>query len=129
MKNFPVAQYKQVIDTPEYEIFRKNNQTYIFPTKPIVSKDFKNLFTKMFLEDPEKRISLTEIAAHKWVTKDELPSEKELNDEISRLKKVRQGEINEWAKTDGDSFAVIRSDEYIKRAASKYDYIDVAAEY
>ena len=40
----------------------------------------------MFLEDPEERISLTDIAIHPWVTKKELPSEKELNDEILRLR-------------------------------------------
>jgi hypothetical protein len=83
----------------------------------------------MFLEDPEKRLSLAEIAADDWVTKDELPTEKELNDEISRLKIVRQGEINQWAKTDGDSFAVKGNDGIIMRAPLKDDYIDVGADH
>jgi hypothetical protein len=32
----------------------------------------------MFLEDPDKRISLSGIAAHPWVTKEEIPSIDEL---------------------------------------------------
>jgi serine/threonine protein kinase len=74
-----------VIDTTEYKLFCENNQTYTFPTDIIVSEDFKDFFTQMFLEDPVQRISLAGIEAHPWMTNKDLPSDKEVNDEILRL--------------------------------------------
>jgi serine/threonine protein kinase len=79
MRKFPVERnYPNVIDSPAYRNF-KNNQTFTFPSHPQVSDEFKHLFTQMFLEDPSQRISLEGIAAHPWVTREEVPSIDEVN--------------------------------------------------
>ena len=70
-------------------MFCQNKQKYTFPTHPIVSDDFKDLFTQMFLEDPGQRFSLDRIAQHDWVTNKEVPTKDELSKEILRLSKVR----------------------------------------
>jgi serine/threonine protein kinase len=107
MKKFPVLNYDRVIDTPEYQDFCNNNQTYTFPSEPKVSDEFKHLFTQMFLEDPTQRISLVGIASHPWVTREELPSTDELKLEILRLGKVRQGEINQWVMIEPESYTFL----------------------
>ena len=62
-------------DTTEYKKFISNNQTFTFPSQPTnVSDAFKDLFTQMILKDPVQRISLAGIAAHPWVTREDLPS-------------------------------------------------------
>lgn len=85
MKKFPVEPCDYVTKSPTYQLFCKNYQTYTFPKEPIVSDDFKDLFTQMFLEDPARRYSLAKIASHPWVTNKELPTTDELNNEIIRL--------------------------------------------
>jgi hypothetical protein len=61
----------------------------------------------MFLEDPVKRISLAGIAAHPWVTSEELPDIDDLGKEILRLNRVRQGEINHWVMIEPHSYSFI----------------------
>jgi hypothetical protein len=60
----------------------------------------------MFLEDPVQRISLEGIAAHPWVTREEVPTIEEINNEASLINRARQGEINQWTKIEGNSFAI-----------------------
>jgi hypothetical protein len=69
----------------------------------------------MFLEDPDKRISLEGIAVHPWVTSKELPTIDELGKEIIRLNRVRQGEINHWVMREPESYSFIGNG-IIKRA-------------
>ncbi|KAJ8981950.1 hypothetical protein NQ317_002122 [Molorchus minor] len=56
------------------------HQPVEFPEKPRISDDLKDLIRKMLVKDPDKRITLPEIKAHAWVTKNgahPLPSEEE----------------------------------------------------
>ncbi|KAL1501044.1 hypothetical protein ABEB36_006446 [Hypothenemus hampei] len=56
------------------------NQSVEFPGKPPVSEELKDLILKMLVKDPTKRITLSEIKEHPWVTKNgehPLPSEEE----------------------------------------------------
>jgi len=78
----------------------------------------------MFLENPHHRISLDGIAAHPWVTNEELPSNEEVKEECARLVDIRLGEINQWVKTDGESFVLIGNHGLIYRSF-KEDYINV----
>ena len=43
----------------------------------------------MFLEDPDKRISLDGISSHPWMKNLELPTDDEINEEIDRLNILR----------------------------------------
>jgi hypothetical protein len=61
----------------------------------------------MFLEDPNKRICLACIAAHPWVTNKDVPSDEDLRNEIDRLNRVRQGEINQWVMIEPSSYVFI----------------------
>ena len=49
------------------------------------SEEFQDLFGKMLAEDPAQRISIEEIMAHPWFTKEELPTSQEISDEIQRI--------------------------------------------
>ncbi|XP_034181114.2 uncharacterized protein LOC117604773 isoform X1 [Osmia lignaria lignaria] len=49
-----------------------------FPEKPVLSKNLRELISKMLDKDPENRISLSEVKEHPWLTNDgaePLPSE------------------------------------------------------
>ena len=56
-----------------------------------MSDEFKDLFNKMFVADPNLRLSLSQIALHPWVTNQDLPSAEEVDQEIIRLNKIKQG--------------------------------------
>lgn len=51
-----------------------------FPDSPLIPDQLKDLIRKMLIKDPSKRITLSEIKEHPWVTKDgqcPLPTEEE----------------------------------------------------
>jgi hypothetical protein len=56
-----------------------------------VSEEFKDLFNRMFVDDPHRRLSLSQIAEHPWVVYQDLPCAEEVDQEIIRLNKIRQG--------------------------------------
>ncbi|XP_066144580.1 calcium/calmodulin-dependent protein kinase kinase 1 isoform X1 [Euwallacea fornicatus] len=56
------------------------NQQVDFPTTPDLSEELKDLIAKMLVKDPTKRMTLSDIKEHPWVTKHglhPLPSEEE----------------------------------------------------
>ena len=59
----------------------------------LVSDDFKDLFFRMFENDPAKRLTLKQVAAHPWVTADNLPSQEELHQEALKLNLIREKEF------------------------------------
>jgi hypothetical protein len=47
----------------------------------------------MFENDPAKRLTLKQVAAHPWVTADNLPSQEELHQEALKLNLIREKEF------------------------------------
>lgn len=58
----------------------------------------------------------------------ELPTDDELNKEIIRVGKLRQGEINQWILTEVESIILTGNQGLIYRTI-KEDYFDVEKEY
>lgn len=95
MKGSPVENKLYVTDANIYKRFCRYH-TYTFPTNPVASDDFKDLFLRMFLENPADRISLEGIAAHPWLTNEDLPTEAEIKAKIKQAGNEREGNINRW---------------------------------
>ncbi|XP_052228908.1 calcium/calmodulin-dependent protein kinase kinase 1-like isoform X3 [Dreissena polymorpha] len=67
--DMPLSLHKKILTDP-----------VIFPEKPVISENLKDLILKMLNKDPEKRITLPSIKEHAWVTKEgtlTLPTESE----------------------------------------------------
>ncbi|KAK4878358.1 hypothetical protein RN001_010864 [Aquatica leii] len=59
---------------------RIKNHPLEFPSSPYISSALKDVISRMLVKDPKQRITLPEIKAHSWITKDGtflLPSEEE----------------------------------------------------
>jgi serine/threonine protein kinase len=51
------------------------------------SAEFRDLVTQMIAYNQSDRITLDKIKEHPWMLKDELPTEKEVHDRMSQLKR------------------------------------------
>ncbi len=59
-------------------MFLNGNVHGFWATAPLVSNEFKHLFTRMIAVDPANRISLEDIINHEWTMRDDLPSDEEI---------------------------------------------------
>ena len=69
-----------VLASKKYELFWKKHSENKSEGDSYYSPEFKDLFEKMTILDPEQRIAMDEIKEHPWLTKQCNLSQKDIKD-------------------------------------------------
>ncbi|XP_074643752.1 calcium/calmodulin-dependent protein kinase kinase 1-like [Tubulanus polymorphus] len=96
-------------------------QSIVFPDKPVISRDLKELILKMLIKEPEKRITLPEIKIDSWVTKHDkhlMPTE----EENCILITVTEEEVDNSVKLVPKLETLILVKSILKNKSFKYPY-------
>jgi serine/threonine protein kinase len=64
-----------VIYSKKYKLYIDGDYDKFWPTNPTVSAEFKDLFMRMIVKNPEDRITLKEVIDHPWTQIQEVPTD------------------------------------------------------